>query len=100
MSSSWCTGFSPAVGHLSNLGIIGDGGKVAVNENRSVDLPNLWLVGYGAWTGLASATLIGVTRTAWGVVTKSKAISKAGPDGSQRKSSAPTVMRFQVQGRE
>ena len=56
------------MGHLSNLGIIGDGGKVAVNENRSVDLPNLWMEGYGGWTGLASATLIGVTRTAQDVV--------------------------------
>ncbi|MBK1710998.1 pyridine nucleotide-disulfide oxidoreductase, partial [Marichromatium gracile] len=26
--------------------------------------PRLWLVGYGEWTGSASATLIGVTRTA------------------------------------
>lgn len=30
--------------------------------------PRLWLVGYGDWTGLASATLIGVTRTARNVV--------------------------------
>lgn len=64
----WCTGFSPALDHLSNLGIVGHDGKVAVDENRSVDLPNLWLVGYGDWTGLASATLIGVTRTARDVV--------------------------------
>lgn len=64
----WCTGFSPALDHLTNLGIVGQDGKVAVDENRSVDLPNLWLVGYGDWTGLASATLIGVTRTARDVV--------------------------------
>ncbi|MDC7815751.1 ArsO family NAD(P)H-dependent flavin-containing monooxygenase [Pseudomonas sp. BLCC-B112] len=64
----WCTGFSPALDHLSNLGIVGDDGKVTVNENRSVASPNLWLVGYGDWTGLASATLIGVTRTARDVV--------------------------------
>ncbi|MDZ5602915.1 ArsO family NAD(P)H-dependent flavin-containing monooxygenase [Pseudomonas sp. RP23018S] len=64
----WCTGFSPSLGHLSDLGIVGQDGKVAVDENRSVDLPNLWLVGYGDWTGLASATLIGVTRTARDVV--------------------------------
>ena len=64
----WCTGFSPALDHLSNLGIVGDDGKVAANENRSVASPNLWLVGYGDWTGLASATLIGVTRTARDVV--------------------------------
>ena len=25
---------------------------------------NLWLVGYGEWTGMASVTLIGVSRTA------------------------------------
>lgn len=64
----WCTGFSPALDHLNSLGIVGQDGKVAVNENRSVASPNLWLVGYGDWTGLASATLIGVTRTARDVV--------------------------------
>ena len=64
----WCTGFSPALNHLGNLAIVDDGGKVAVNKNRSVASPNLWLVGYGDWTGLASATLIGVTRTARDVV--------------------------------
>lgn len=64
----WCTGFSPALDHLRDLGVVGHDGKVAVDENRSVDLPNLWLVGYGDWTGLASATLIGVTRTAREVV--------------------------------
>lgn len=64
----WCTGFSPALDHLNNLGVVGPDGKVAVDENRSVASPNLWLVGYGDWTGLASATLIGVTRTARDVV--------------------------------
>ncbi|KAE9642590.1 pyridine nucleotide-disulfide oxidoreductase [Pseudomonas sp. PB103] len=64
----WCTGFSPVLDHLNSLGIVGQDGKVAVNENRSVASPNLWLVGYGDWTGLASATLIGVTRTARDVV--------------------------------
>lgn len=64
----WCTGFSPALGHLKSLGIVGEDNRVAVTENRSVDCPNLWLVGYGDWTGLASATLIGVTRTARDVV--------------------------------
>jgi len=29
-----------------------------------VDEPRLWLVGYGEWTGFASATLIGVGRSA------------------------------------
>jgi hypothetical protein len=30
----------------------------------------LWLVGYGEWTGAASATLIGVTRTARSTVSE------------------------------
>ncbi|WP_353187658.1 ArsO family NAD(P)H-dependent flavin-containing monooxygenase [Pseudomonas sp.] len=64
----WCTGFSPALDHLNNLGVVGRDGKVIVDESRSVAIPDLWLVGYGDWTGLASATLIGVTRTARDVV--------------------------------
>ncbi|MEB3438059.1 ArsO family NAD(P)H-dependent flavin-containing monooxygenase [Pseudomonas sp. A2] len=64
----WCTGFSPALDHLTSLGIVGEDSRVAVIGNRSVDCPNLWLVGYGDWTGLASATLIGVTRSARDVV--------------------------------
>lgn len=43
-------------------------GRVEVHDNRSLIQPRLWLVGYGDWTGLASATLIGVTRTARNVV--------------------------------
>lgn len=61
-------GIFSALDHLSSLGVVGLDGKVAVDENRSVASPNLWLVGYGDWTGLASATLIGVTRTARDVV--------------------------------
>lgn len=60
----WCTGFRPALDHLGELGIIEADGKVQVEETRVVKQPNLWLVGYGDWTGMASATLIGVTRTA------------------------------------
>lgn len=60
----WCTGFRPALGHLQDLGVVDKSGKVEVSGSRSVHEPRLWLVGYGDWTGLASATLIGVTRTA------------------------------------
>ncbi|MCQ4299188.1 ArsO family NAD(P)H-dependent flavin-containing monooxygenase [Pseudomonas songnenensis] len=60
----WCTGFRPALDHLRGLGIIEADGKVLVEDTRAVKQPNLWLVGYGDWTGMASATLIGVTRTA------------------------------------
>ena len=60
----WCTGFRPALGHLAPLGVLGAGGRVAVAGTRSIAEPRLWLVGYGDWTGFASATLIGVGRGA------------------------------------
>jgi cation diffusion facilitator CzcD-associated flavoprotein CzcO len=60
----WCTGFRPALDHLRPLGVVDEGGRVAVDGTRSVGEPGLWLVGYGNWTGFASATLIGVGRTA------------------------------------
>jgi putative flavoprotein involved in K+ transport len=60
----WCTGFKPALAHLNGLGVVEADGKVQVDGTRSLKQPNLWLVGYGDWTGAASATLIGVTRYA------------------------------------
>lgn len=60
----WCTGFRPTLSHLTALGIVDDSGRVQVEGTRSVSEPRLWLVGYGDWTGMASATLIGVMRTA------------------------------------
>lgn len=60
----WCTGFRPALGHLAALGVIDADGRVALDGTAARDLPGLWLVGYGEWTGMASATLIGVTRSA------------------------------------
>ncbi|BDA86216.1 monooxygenase [Aureimonas sp. SA4125] len=60
----WCTGFRPNLDHLRPLGIVGDDGRVATNGARSVADPRVWLLGYGDWTGPASATLIGVSRTA------------------------------------
>jgi len=59
----WCTGFRPALDHLRPLDVLEDG-QIAVEGTRSVREPRLWLVGYGDWTGFASATLIGVGRTA------------------------------------
>ena len=55
----WCTGFHPALGPLDPLGVVTDG-RVEVAGTRSVAEPRLWLVGYGSWTGFASATLVGV----------------------------------------
>lgn len=60
----WCTGFDPALGHLTPLGVLTPDGRVAVSATRSLVEPRLWLVGYGEWTGFASATLVGVMRSA------------------------------------
>ena len=60
----WCTGFRPALAHLAPLGVVDGTGRVEVKGTRSVIEPALWLVGYGEWTGYASATLIAVGRSA------------------------------------
>ncbi len=60
----WATGFVPALNHLTPLGVVTPDGQVATIGTRSVQEPLLWLVGYGEWTGFASATLIGVGRSA------------------------------------
>jgi putative flavoprotein involved in K+ transport len=60
----WATGFRPALGWLDPLGVRGPDGRVEVAGTRSANEPRLWLVGYGGWTGFASATLIGVGRSA------------------------------------
>ena len=60
----WCTGFRPALEHLRPLGVVEPGGRIAVQGSRSIREPRLWLVGYGNWTGFASATLVAVGRTA------------------------------------
>lgn len=60
----WCTGFKPALDHLRPLDIVNANGRVETEGTRSIKERNLWLVGYGNWTGFASATLIGVGRSA------------------------------------
>ena len=60
----WCTGFRPALGHLRELGVLQPDGRVATQGTRATACPGLWLVGYGEWTGFASATLVGVMRSA------------------------------------
>ena len=64
----WCTGFAAALDPLGPLGIVERDGRVLVDGTRSHREPMLWLVGYGWWTGFASATLIGVGRSARGTV--------------------------------
>lgn len=60
----WCTGFRPALQHLAELGVVEPDGKVLVEGGHCIKEPRLWLVGYGEWTGAASATLAGVMRAA------------------------------------
>jgi cation diffusion facilitator CzcD-associated flavoprotein CzcO len=63
----WCTGFRPALRHLRPLALRAERGHGAVggrSGTQSLAEPRLFLVGYGDWTGPASATLIGVGRPA------------------------------------
>jgi putative flavoprotein involved in K+ transport len=60
----WCTGFRPDLGHLTPLGLSTVDGVPMTVGTRSVDEPRLHLLGYGDWTGTASATIIGAARTA------------------------------------
>lgn len=63
----FATGFRPALDHLAPLGVVGGDGRVRTTGTagtRAAVAPRLWLVGYGEWTGAASATLIGVGRSA------------------------------------
>lgn len=63
----WCTGFRPALRHLRPLRLSADDGHIRVGGpagTQALDEPRLHLVGYGDWTGPASATLIGAGRTA------------------------------------
>ncbi|MGW9024901.1 ArsO family NAD(P)H-dependent flavin-containing monooxygenase [Streptomyces sp. NPDC055722] len=60
----WCTGFRPVLSHLAPLRLRGRRGHIVTEGTRAVDEPRLHLLGYGDWTGPASATLIGVGRPA------------------------------------
>jgi putative flavoprotein involved in K+ transport len=60
----WCTGYRPDLAHLSPLGLRDADGRIPTVGTRARDEPRLHLLGYGDWTGPASATLIGVGRTA------------------------------------
>jgi putative flavoprotein involved in K+ transport len=59
----FCTGFKASLDHLAALPINSDG-RIDTTETKAKDINGLWLVGYGNWTGFASATLIGVGRSA------------------------------------
>jgi putative flavoprotein involved in K+ transport len=60
----WSTGFRPALSHLSPLQLRGRRGHIVTEGTQVLKEPRLHLLGYGDWTGPASATLIGVGRPA------------------------------------
>ncbi|MEU0373544.1 ArsO family NAD(P)H-dependent flavin-containing monooxygenase [Streptomyces sp. NPDC006283] len=60
----WCTGFRPALAHLAPLGLRGPRGHIQTEGTQAAGESRLHLLGYGDWTGPASATLIGVGRPA------------------------------------
>ncbi|WP_344265733.1 ArsO family NAD(P)H-dependent flavin-containing monooxygenase [Streptomyces sodiiphilus] len=74
----WCTGFRPALGHLAPLGLRRSGGLIPTDGTRSVEEPRLHLLGYGDWTGPASATLIGVGLPARDAVRRIAALVRTG----------------------
>lgn len=62
----WCTGFRPALRHLSPLRLRDQHGQVPTAGRagtQAAEEDRLFLIGYGDWTGPASATLLGVGRT-------------------------------------
>ncbi|MCL5246826.1 ArsO family NAD(P)H-dependent flavin-containing monooxygenase [Cellulophaga sp. 20_2_10] len=59
----WCTGFRANLEHLSSLHIT-ENNKINTTGTKATDITGLWLVGYGNWTGFASATIYGVGKTA------------------------------------
>ncbi|WP_160069563.1 ArsO family NAD(P)H-dependent flavin-containing monooxygenase [Sphingobacterium bovisgrunnientis] len=60
----WCTGFGYDTKYLNTLVPLDEKGSTETLESKSTNTDGLWLVGYGNWTGYASATLIGLNRTA------------------------------------
>ncbi len=58
----WCTGFNYATSFLRTIISLDEKGIAKTLESKAMESPGLWLVGYGNWTGYASATLIGLNR--------------------------------------
>jgi putative flavoprotein involved in K+ transport len=62
------TGFKPNLAHLSPLAMPNAQGRLEMSGLHAAAHPRLFPLGYGDWTGYASATLIGVGRAAKAVV--------------------------------
>ncbi|MDO5626978.1 MAG: ArsO family NAD(P)H-dependent flavin-containing monooxygenase [Mobilicoccus sp.] len=74
----WCTGFRPALRHLDSLELPRENGRLRMQGALVEDTPGLYLVGYGDWTGPASATLIGVGQ--WARQTVRDIVDRLGVD--------------------
>ncbi len=66
-----CTGFRPSLGYLEGLEEEGltlepHPATDEAQPTRSTEIPGLYFVGYGQWTGAMSATIVGVGRSAKG----------------------------------
>ncbi len=72
----WCTGFHYNTSFLDGLTQRSPKGKIATKGTNAEEVQGLWLLGYGGWTGMASATIIGVGRTARKTVKEIKSYLK------------------------
>ncbi|WP_431789327.1 NAD(P)/FAD-dependent oxidoreductase [Streptomyces sp. G9] len=70
----WCTGFRPALAHLAPLNLRTAPGHIPTDGTRALGDERVHLLGYGDWTGPASATLIGVGRPARDAARQIKAL--------------------------
>jgi putative flavoprotein involved in K+ transport len=59
----WCAGFRAYLSHLQGLQLPRRRSALC-RGSRSRQHAGLWLMGYGEWTGYASATIIGVQKHA------------------------------------
>ncbi|HRK04136.1 MAG TPA: ArsO family NAD(P)H-dependent flavin-containing monooxygenase [Chlorobiota bacterium] len=64
----FATGFRPALRPFAPCLTITEDGRIPLRNSAVVNCPGLYLVGYGNWTGYASATLIGVGMAAKTIV--------------------------------
>ncbi|MFJ3830641.1 ArsO family NAD(P)H-dependent flavin-containing monooxygenase [Streptomyces sp. NPDC090046] len=80
----WCTGFRPALAPFASLRLRGSRGRIAMDGTRTADEPRLHLLGYGDWTGPASATLIGVGRPARDATREIARFLECAPDRRHR----------------
>jgi pyruvate/2-oxoglutarate dehydrogenase complex dihydrolipoamide dehydrogenase (E3) component len=68
------TGFKPALGALAPLAQPDERGRLPMDGLHAAAHPRLFPLGYGDWTGFASATIVGVGRAAKAIV---EAITKS-----------------------